>query len=552
MALARRELMLGVHRFRLRREDLEDCYSQATLELFRRGEVGAGVCESPAHRECHRAEVSLEGSRSPARDLRTEPDAGGNGGRRRAGRRGDDDRDRGSPLGTGQGRDPASGIGAPSGNALQLTPDQRLVLASQVALGIGCDEFCRLHGWSPEKYRKVAQRGRARLRRLMSVEDAVPSPTRRVGSGDRDQPVTSSPPTHRLVSRCAGDRSDSRPPGATDPRDGGRHPGCDVTLVSAARAKRSARRMRWPRRAPREVYRVFDEQDFLDTEPLDELRATEEPAGALSRRASLDPRRVTSSPPSSARRIAGHLSGARPARGRCGGSRRGRRGIDPHAGAPARERDGRGRPLARTAPDASARGRTRRAERRGPARRRQPSGSPEQCTPTRWPRHRSSTVCGCGSPMERASRPAQESPASRRIGASSASRGWRRRERSCARVDDAPTRSGVCACSAACPAISCSRVAGFGIAASARFAIAPPRPVRAVGAGWSQAPRGPGGRGVRRGVRAALPELDSGNARSAIAAGASTEGRLGTRGGRSRGGGAACRSGRKSFRPANP
>ena len=34
MAQARRELMLRAHRHRLRKEDLEDCYSQATLELI--------------------------------------------------------------------------------------------------------------------------------------------------------------------------------------------------------------------------------------------------------------------------------------------------------------------------------------------------------------------------------------------------------------------------------------------------------------------------------------------------------------------------------------
>ena len=34
VAHARRELLLRVHGFRLRREDLEDCYSQAVLEIF--------------------------------------------------------------------------------------------------------------------------------------------------------------------------------------------------------------------------------------------------------------------------------------------------------------------------------------------------------------------------------------------------------------------------------------------------------------------------------------------------------------------------------------
>jgi hypothetical protein len=41
VARARRELLLRVHRRRLRREDLEDCYSQATLELLADAKRGA-------------------------------------------------------------------------------------------------------------------------------------------------------------------------------------------------------------------------------------------------------------------------------------------------------------------------------------------------------------------------------------------------------------------------------------------------------------------------------------------------------------------------------
>jgi hypothetical protein len=41
VALARRELLLRAHRHRLRPEDLEDCYSQATLELLTRTTGGA-------------------------------------------------------------------------------------------------------------------------------------------------------------------------------------------------------------------------------------------------------------------------------------------------------------------------------------------------------------------------------------------------------------------------------------------------------------------------------------------------------------------------------
>jgi hypothetical protein len=41
VARERRELLLRAHRFRLRREDLEDCYSQATLELVLAARRGA-------------------------------------------------------------------------------------------------------------------------------------------------------------------------------------------------------------------------------------------------------------------------------------------------------------------------------------------------------------------------------------------------------------------------------------------------------------------------------------------------------------------------------
>jgi len=53
----------------------------------------------------------------------------------------------------------------------RLSEDQRLVLACQVGLEMGRAEFCSRFGWSPEKYRKVAQRARARLRHLMAVEE---------------------------------------------------------------------------------------------------------------------------------------------------------------------------------------------------------------------------------------------------------------------------------------------------------------------------------------------------------------------------------------------
>jgi DNA-directed RNA polymerase specialized sigma24 family protein len=62
--------------------------------------------------------------------------------------------------------------------AQRLTADQQLVLASQVGLQMSPAVFCERYGWSAEKYRKVAQRARARLRTLASAEDsAVPHTT---------------------------------------------------------------------------------------------------------------------------------------------------------------------------------------------------------------------------------------------------------------------------------------------------------------------------------------------------------------------------------------
>jgi DNA-directed RNA polymerase specialized sigma24 family protein len=48
--------------------------------------------------------------------------------------------------------------------ARRLTPDQRLVLFARVALDMSATEFCERHAWSLEKYRKIDQRGRAKLR----------------------------------------------------------------------------------------------------------------------------------------------------------------------------------------------------------------------------------------------------------------------------------------------------------------------------------------------------------------------------------------------------
>jgi DNA-directed RNA polymerase specialized sigma24 family protein len=169
VAEARRELLLRAHRHRLRREDLEDCYSQATLELLAHAGKG-GVFSTRAH-----AENALE-----QRFLSRVYD------RRRAltGR---------SPMQTALHT--ALSLGAAGESEVEivderadverlamlrfelgllervapaLSSDQRLVIACQVGLQMTRAEFCRRYGWSPEKYRKVAQRARQRLRRLLA------------------------------------------------------------------------------------------------------------------------------------------------------------------------------------------------------------------------------------------------------------------------------------------------------------------------------------------------------------------------------------------------
>jgi DNA-directed RNA polymerase specialized sigma24 family protein len=170
VARARREMLLRAHRHRLRREDLEDCFSQATLELVTYARTGA-VFSSTRHlaNVIEQRFVSRIGDRRRALSGR-------------------------SPMQAAfEAAVPLSGSDAPGIELAdtrsepervtiarhellrlqvlvrELSPDQRLVLASQLA-DVRCVEFCRRHGWTSEKYRKVAQRARARLRSMMAQE----------------------------------------------------------------------------------------------------------------------------------------------------------------------------------------------------------------------------------------------------------------------------------------------------------------------------------------------------------------------------------------------
>jgi hypothetical protein len=168
VARAKRKTLLRVHRHRLPPEDLQDCYSQATLELLlgvRRGRVFsnyqhiANALDQRLLFRIHDRRRALEGRSAIEAALAIA-----------------------LPLGSGeQGEIEPADVRADveqlvhdrqqlrlvSEVARHLTIDQRLVLRSQLTDEISPQELCGREGWSAEKYRKVAQRARARLRRLV-------------------------------------------------------------------------------------------------------------------------------------------------------------------------------------------------------------------------------------------------------------------------------------------------------------------------------------------------------------------------------------------------
>lgn len=173
VAAARREQLLRIHRHRLRREDLEDCYSQATLELVvqaRAGRAFAGgthllhaleqrfLARVQDRRRAVAGRSPMQAAIEGALPLAA-PDDGPQLG---------DTREEPERLVLAREQ-----LELMRSSALQLSDDQRLVLAAQLA-GIAGGDLCRREGWSESKYRKVAQRGRARLRALMGGAEHVP------------------------------------------------------------------------------------------------------------------------------------------------------------------------------------------------------------------------------------------------------------------------------------------------------------------------------------------------------------------------------------------
>jgi DNA-directed RNA polymerase specialized sigma24 family protein len=173
IARAKRELLLGVHRHRLRREDLEDCYSQATVELIANAGKGsrfssrlhlANVLEQRFLSRIQDRRRALAGRSPMQAALETSVPLGST-----------EDTEieivdrRADPVQLTILRQELRDVQA---LARQLTSDQQLALVCEIGLQMERSEICRRFDWSEEKYRKVAQRARARLRQLMT-EDSV-------------------------------------------------------------------------------------------------------------------------------------------------------------------------------------------------------------------------------------------------------------------------------------------------------------------------------------------------------------------------------------------
>ena len=180
VSAAKRDVLLRVHRHRLGFEDLEDCYSQATLELVSRARTRARAFQSEAHvaNALEQRFLSRIADRRRALSGRSPIAAVTQAALRHA-----DDQEGGPDGGVLAGvADPTADVAERLAGqddvrrlrelADELTADQRLVLACQIALDMDCQEFCARFGWSAEKFRKVAQRARARLRALVADYEA--------------------------------------------------------------------------------------------------------------------------------------------------------------------------------------------------------------------------------------------------------------------------------------------------------------------------------------------------------------------------------------------
>jgi DNA-directed RNA polymerase specialized sigma24 family protein len=161
-------LLLRVHRQRLRFEDLEDCYSQATLELVVRARRAPFANPDHVKNALEQKFVSRINDRRRALTGRSGIEAAiataisveG------AGTAAAEIEDRAATV---ERKVEVNGdIRRLREVIAELSLDQRLALHSQVNLQMEAQDFCERYGWSEEKFRKVAQRARAKLRALVA------------------------------------------------------------------------------------------------------------------------------------------------------------------------------------------------------------------------------------------------------------------------------------------------------------------------------------------------------------------------------------------------
>jgi hypothetical protein len=173
VAAAKRQVLLRVHRHRLRAEDLEDAYSQACLELVvlaRRGRAFAG--------RAHIANALEQRFLARVQDRRRaisgrSPIAAAMEGAARFGCGEDEVELRDELADPERAAIAREELARLRSGASSLTRDQRLVIGAQL-VGAEAAEVCASEGWTREKYRKVAQRARGRLRVLLDDGAAVP------------------------------------------------------------------------------------------------------------------------------------------------------------------------------------------------------------------------------------------------------------------------------------------------------------------------------------------------------------------------------------------
>jgi hypothetical protein len=181
VARAKRELLLRSNRFRLRREELEDCLSQATLELVAHGRAGGSFTDVRAAgralevrfasrvRDRQRA-LSGRGPMAAAIEAAVRVEQLAEEEITITDRRVDVER-------LVLMRDELRRVGRA---ARALTPDQRLVLSQQLLDGEHSRRnLCEQAGWSEAKFRKVAQRARAKLRALTADDGRTVPPSGR-------------------------------------------------------------------------------------------------------------------------------------------------------------------------------------------------------------------------------------------------------------------------------------------------------------------------------------------------------------------------------------